>query len=219
MTRSSGGTIAGVAQGVKHPSWTGSIVSGADIAVMKLSSPLVNEVATYNIDGNVPVADSNMFIAGFGLVNDDSLSSSLRGVFLDYVDQCSSRIGSYDSRYHICGDASPDEGTCAGDSGSPVFLAGTKTVVGLNSFSDNGCESQTVDVYTRVSTYSAWVAQQVCALSSDPPVECDEIDSDGGGGGGDSDSDSDSDSDNEDSGFGNCFPILATTFYNLMGWN
>ena len=168
---------------------------------MKLSNALANEVATVNTAESVPASGRELFIAGFGLVDDDNLSSNLRGVFLDYVSSCSSRISSYNSKYHLCGDSSPSEGTCAGDSGSPVVITGTKTVVGLNSYSDNSCERQTIDVYTRVSTYSSWIAEQVCALSSDPPDECKDDADDGGG---------------PDCWLGS---TISSAFYNLLGWN
>lgn len=194
--------MVSVTTGLRHPSWSGSVTNGADIAVMKLSSSLSNRVAALNMAGTSPADGNNLFIAGFGLVDDNSLSQNLRGLFLDYVSSCASRIDSYNSAYHVCGDATPDAGTCAGDSGSPVFLTGTDTIVGLNSYSDNSCESQNIDVYTRVSTYASWVSQQVCSLSSDPPASC----STSGGGinvppadGGDSGGD-DSGGGNDDSG-------------------
>ena len=77
------------------------------------------------------------------------------------------------------------------------------TLVGLNSFSDNSCEAQTIDVYTRVSSYSSWIVQQVCALSSDPPDECDAI-----GNGSDI-----------GSAVSDCFDRLFSAFYDLIGWN
>lgn len=44
--------------------------------------------------------------------------------------------------------------------------------VGINSYSNGHCTTQTLDVYTRVSYYEAWIREQICSFSSNPPEYC-----------------------------------------------
>ena len=48
------------------------------------------------------------------------------------------------------------------DSGAPIVLAGTNIQIGVNSFSNGNCETQTLDVYTRVSYYHDWIQAKIC---------------------------------------------------------
>jgi hypothetical protein len=60
-----------------------------------------------------------------------------------------------------------------GDSGSPVMLSGTTVQVGINSYSNAfSCDSQTLDIYTRISFYYDWIQDRICDTSGIPPTDC-----------------------------------------------
>jgi len=172
LNRYDGGTVVGVSRVRIHPDWTGDVVQGNDIAVLKLTNTVDNQVAVLNSVKTLPQMGSNLFVMGFGLVNDDTLPENLQGVFYEFLQLCQNRFDLYDADVHLCADATPQRGTCGGDTGSPAVLSDTRTVVGLSSFSDNFCESQTFDAYTRVSTYYNWVQQQICSLAAHEPGHC-----------------------------------------------
>lgn len=171
-----GGTVVPIKRGLIHPDYNGKPADGADIAVLQLGSMLTNTVALLNEDPQVPnPEDQTLFMAGWGLMQDDNNMSPLvlQGLFLENVENCFERAPPvYNPEFHFCGDATPEKGTCAGDAGIPILLPGTRVVVGLNSFSDRPCEMQTVDVYTRMSTYSEWAKKTICEMSDEPPAEC-----------------------------------------------
>lgn len=175
-----GGTIARIKGGMIHPDWTGDPTLGADLAIMHLDTFLTNTVAIINSDPTVPMIDEeDLFMAGFGLVSDTQFPDKLQGVFLKNVENCFGRAAPvYNPVFHFCGDATPVAGTCPGDSGIPIVIPGTRLAVGLNSFSDRPCEAQTVDVYTRLSSYSTWIQRGVCDMSAQPPAVCQELDAD-----------------------------------------
>jgi Trypsin len=150
---------------------------GFDVAVLKLSRAVnmteITEIAIMNGLGNVPRDDQQMFTPGF----DTNSPNQLQGLNSNYVDQCERRFPLYNPTFFLCanatagkGTSTPAKGTCAGDRGGPILLDDTNIVVGLNSFSNNVvCGSQTVDIYTRVSTYRQWIVDQICTISSSPP--------------------------------------------------
>lgn len=180
LDRDTGGTVARIVQGKINPDYNGNPADGADIAVMKLENTLTNTVALMNEDPRVPFdGEDSFFMAGYGKVNDDTYRNNLQGLFLNNVENCFDRAPQfYNPVYHICGDANPANGTCEGDAGIPILIPGTRLVVGLNSFSDGPCTTQTIELYTRMSSYVLWVKKQMCEMSSSPPSFCSEYKSD-----------------------------------------
>lgn len=178
--RDTGGTVARIKGGMMHPDWTGDPTMGADLALLHLDTFLTNTVAIVNSDPMVPkFGDEFLFMAGFGLVSDTEYPNMLQGVELKNVENCFDRAGTvYNPVFHFCGNATPTAGTCPGDSGTPILIPGTRLAVGLNSFSDRPCEMQTIDVYTRLSSYSNWIQRGICDLSAQPPAVCEELDGD-----------------------------------------
>ena len=168
------GTVVGVLGARVYPDWDGNFLNGADIALLKLDRTLTNDVAAFNTDASVPVVTSDiMFLMGFGILDDTGTEPNiLQGLFLNYVEDCFSRFPDYRPDFHVCGDATPEYGSCAGDGGGPVVLSGTNNVVGIVSFSDGSCETQTIDVFTRVATYSGWIEDRICDLSVIKPDYC-----------------------------------------------
>jgi secreted trypsin-like serine protease len=175
----SGGTVVNVNKGLIHPNYKiGNVTAGNDIAVLQLSSQLTNTVALMNENATVPQTDAQLlFVAGFGASSNTNVPAVMQELFYNNVENCFQRSNVYRPEFHMCADASPARGTCAGDAGSPAVLPGSRVIVGLNSFSNsNECETQTIDVYTRMSSYTVWVKQQICDMSANPPSYCKEKD-------------------------------------------
>ena len=64
---------------------------------------------------------------------------------------------------------------CSGDSGGPLFekkYDGSMVQMGLVSFGNGCARANRPGVYTRLSSYSEWIDQQICALSGNPPITC-----------------------------------------------
>lgn len=171
--RYDGGRVMIVSSVRIHPDWNGDAVAGNDIAVLKLRDSLGNTVAVMNTDGNI--TETAKFAAlGFGLLDNKELPKGLKQLFYDYVPLCEERFDLYNPNAHLCADATPSRGTCDGDAGGPVVYEGTSILVGLISFSDQACESQTYNVFTRMSTYQPFVQNAICDLSDNRPFpECD----------------------------------------------
>jgi len=166
--RYDGGKVINVATVRIHPDWNGDVVAGNDIAVLKLSNTIGNTLAIMNTDGNI-TETAKLYALGFGLLDNKELPKGLQQLFYDYVPLCEERFDLYNPNAHLCADAAPTRGVCDGDQGGPVVLSGTTIVVGLASFSDNECESQTYDVFTRMSTYQPFVQNAICDLARNKP--------------------------------------------------
>jgi secreted trypsin-like serine protease len=193
-TTTSNGNLATVESVVIHPNYRSADLEN-DIAILKLASPLNNEVAVYNEDGTVPRDGSNTIAMGFGRTSPDSSSGSsiLRKVTLTALsdDECGERLSSFDSTFNLCADKQ-NAGICFGDSGGPLVTEGD-VVVGLASFVVKTCASRFPDYFTRMSSYSNWLKRAICENSDDPPDEgcADAPDDDGPDDGGDDDDEGD----------------------------
>ncbi|CAB9526528.1 Tryptase beta-2 [Seminavis robusta] len=172
--RTTGGTVVGVTGVVRHPGWTGSITS-FDIAILLLKELVSLQPVTLNSDGSIPSSNGEpMRAMGFGLTGDYSgVSNRLLATDIPHKIDCYDQLGSnFVPSRMICGD-SREKATCGGDSGSPIMVPGTTIQIGINSFSNGGCNGQTVDAYTRVSTYYSWIQSQICIHSRSRPSTCD----------------------------------------------
>jgi secreted trypsin-like serine protease len=170
-----GGTLVEVVDGVLHPGWSWLAPDDPDLAVLKLKDFLPNQkVVRLNTKDLIPVADQPvLFAMGFGLINSlETSMTTLLGTELPYIDDCTDLSSTYNRARHLCADARVGA-TCGGDSGAPVTLGPRSNLqVGINSYSNGQCETQTLDVYTRVSFFIPWIHQQICQLSSQPPPYC-----------------------------------------------
>lgn len=172
-----------VSQMVIHPNYTDQKQVYNDIMLVKINGTVVNattEFYDYNTDPNVPTNGAYVRVVGFGKTTEGgNISETLRQVNVQYVDSepCLSTWSQYDSHLHLC--AGTEEGgkdSCDSDSGSPLFIVqqGRRPIV-VGLVGDGiGCGRAGIPaLYTRVSTFSDWIRQTVCEISSNPPLTCD----------------------------------------------
>jgi trypsin len=182
-----------VSQVVIHPNYTDQKQVYNDIMLVKINGTGVVNATTefydYNTDPNVPTNGAYVRVVGFGKTTEGgNISETLRQVNVQYVDSetCTSTWSQYDSHLHLCaGTKEGGKDSCDSDSGSPLFVVqqghSRPIVVGLVG-DGIGCGRAMIPaLYTRVSTFSDWIRQSVCEISSNPPLTCDS----GGGSDGD----------------------------------
>ncbi|XP_044268053.1 brachyurin-like [Tribolium madens] len=101
---------------------------------------------------------------GWGQTDDETpgVVDDLRWVSLTVLsnEECQSIYGHNIYENMVCAEGNYNEGTCKGDSGSPLVqnIGGYLMQVGVASFlSAKGCESTDPSGYTRVYPYSEWI--------------------------------------------------------------
>lgn len=160
--------------GVIHPGWDTTTETGVDFAVIKLDQKSSREVAPLNSVAAVPAVDAPLFTMGLGDSNNFGLETQV--VQGGFVKAATCAITTNNP---VC--ALPNPATiCVGDGGSPLVtrdVASDGTVVygpiiGLGSRIDGSCGSVNEMQFARVSESLAWIQEQVCSLSIDPPASC-----------------------------------------------
>jgi trypsin len=145
-----------------HPGWNASTLEN-DIAIVRTTEDMQVVSATINTLVGAPAEGSDLEVFGFGATSAGGLTSPvlLKGDVKE-VTSTGGRCGSYGARYlpktMLCaGTAHGHVDSCQGDSGGPLMRG--DTLVGVVSWG-NGCAlAGYPGVYTRVSTYSGWVAE------------------------------------------------------------
>ncbi|CAH1112659.1 unnamed protein product [Psylliodes chrysocephalus] len=152
---------------VVHPGWDeGNLVN--DIALIRLSTPISETNAIKIVPlakGSNTFANQNGAVAGWGLTK-----TSQKGVtpVLNYIntaimsnDDCRKFNNDYYTIVkdtHLCISAgAAKSSTCQGDSGGPLAVNGIQ--VGVVSFGAPDCESGKPSVFTRVTEFQDWIAQ------------------------------------------------------------
>ncbi|MGB5017186.1 MAG: serine protease [Candidatus Nanopelagicales bacterium] len=158
-----------------HPNYT-SATEENDIALIQTATAMPITALPYTANNSGPSLGTAMTAFGFGRTSDGGyLSRFLRSVKIqDEAGQtggCGQYGTSYKSRSMICGGI-PQGGadSCQGDSGGPLTAwAGRETLVGIISWG-NGCgRAGFPGVYTRVSTYAAWIGSTT-GVAGNPTV-------------------------------------------------
>ena len=149
-----------------HPAYN-IPTSSTDIALIELSEAVDFPVITLPVAGSdVPTNDELAIVTGWGLTQEGgSPSSDLLEVALPIVshEQC---LTSYplsltlDANVCAGGGASGGRDSCQGDSGGPLFVPrdGVWVQAGIVSFGEGCARPNIPGVYTRVSSYTDWVA-------------------------------------------------------------
>lgn len=139
----------------------------ADVALVKLASPLPGNVAIAPISGAVPAVGARMSIAGFGVTvsRGESGLGTARGASLVVTGQPGNlQIRLYDpaTRNERAG-----LGACTGDSGGPAFSG--NAVAGVVSWTtgpgnSDGCGGLTG--ITPLASYRSWIVDQARRMGS-----------------------------------------------------
>ncbi|XP_053177837.1 proproteinase E-like [Scomber japonicus] len=169
--------IRSVEKIVVHPQWNDNCLScGNDIAMMKLSSPVVMndkaQAACVPPSGEIAPHDDPCYVTGWGRIyNGGPLASKLQQAILPVVghEVCSTSgwWGNYVKMNMICAGGDIRSG-CHGDSGGPLNCKGTDGrwyVQGVTSFvSAAGCNTiQKPTVFTRTSYFTQWISDTMVA--------------------------------------------------------
>lgn len=146
-------TWRGAATGLAHPAYSADAFSH-DVGLYRLDSP--HPAALGEMDLVDPVTDGDLFgpgetltAVGWGIDETGDISNDLRQATLDVYDagQCEevTEPGLFDRDTMLCL-FHPDHFTCSGDSGGPIVSTrgGRRTVVGVTSFGNQGCDSISV---------------------------------------------------------------------------
>ncbi|KAJ3656404.1 hypothetical protein Zmor_015484 [Zophobas morio] len=138
-----------------------------DIGLIKLRMPI--EYTNYIQPILLPTAPVNDYTAvvaiGWGQTSDDEAAtvSDLNRVTITTLsnEECRLTYGAAIIDDMVCAEGNYNQGTCNGDSGSPLIqyaLNQKATVVAVSSFfSGNGCESTDPSGFTRTYPYVDWI--------------------------------------------------------------
>jgi secreted trypsin-like serine protease len=163
-----------------HPKYNSTTMKN-DIALIKING-FVNKTTTMhygilNYDRFTPHVGDMMTVIGHGLTAEDGeISANLMSVDVEVATYayCHDYFNAYYNYPMLCqkGLTAGGKDACYGDSGGPVFLQNTTTIVGIVSFG-NGCgRPDTPSVNTRISSFSRWILKHICLLSSNPTLTC-----------------------------------------------
>lgn len=146
-----------------------------DIALVKL--PQRVEYTSSIQPATLPHQYKDNDLAGFKVIasgwgSENDYSSDMQYTDLKVIDnqEC---IREYSSKIVkssvICAKGVQHETVCSGDSGGPLALKGTKTVVGVTSFGpSDGCLISVAGGFSRVTHYLDWIKENT---GIQPPVE------------------------------------------------
>jgi secreted trypsin-like serine protease len=158
-----------------------------DLMLLRLSVPTTNyPIIPINVNAQVPANRTSLVAAGFGLTGwNGSVSTVLRQATVAEFSCHQSYQRDLDPRLTLCaGSASnrPQAGTCAGDSGGPLFVeassrggggggrgATQQLLVGITSFGADGSCGLVPSGFVRLSGHAKWLKKNLCSLSKYPP--------------------------------------------------
>ncbi|KAJ3656402.1 hypothetical protein Zmor_015482 [Zophobas morio] len=151
---------------VLHPDYNPLTLEN-DIGLIELRIPVeyshtLNKITYFAFNITEP---RDMWAIGWGQISDDSpeLYNELQTVDVAPLttEECRIYYGNQISDNTVCVEGNYNEGTCYGDTGSPLVVdlgRGYKSVGGVASFvSGNGCESTEPSGYLRTAPYESWI--------------------------------------------------------------
>lgn len=159
------GTVSRVSDIWIHPDYTDA-TNGDDVAVLTLSTSMPYRTASYvdSSDTGVYAAGTTARIVGWGTTSSGGSSSNqLRTATVPIVSNssCASSYGSdFLASDMVCaGKTSGGVDTCQGDSGGPLLIGGV--LAGITSWGEGCAQAGYPGVYTRLTTFSDEVTEQV----------------------------------------------------------
>ncbi|XP_070508020.1 chymotrypsin-2-like isoform X2 [Chironomus tepperi] len=164
--RSTGGVTHNLARFINHPNYQAQTLEN-DVSLIQTMNSIVfnNMVAPVALGSTFIGGGANAVATGFGQTGRNGPSSTgLLWVGLRTItnDECRRKFSSANAQRIldsiICTFTRVGQGTCMGDSGGPLVSNGN--VIGIVSWGIP-CASGSPDVYTRVSSYRAWMMSQM----------------------------------------------------------
>lgn len=159
------GTVSKVSKIWVNPDYTDA-TNGDDVAVLTLSTSMPYTTASYvkSSDTSVYASGTSARILGWGTTSENGSSSNqLRTATVPIVadTSCQSSYGSdfVQSDMVCAGYSSGGVDTCQGDSGGPLLIGGV--LAGITSWGEGCAEAGYPGVYTRLTTFSDLVAEQI----------------------------------------------------------
>ncbi|MEU5362103.1 serine protease [Streptomyces sp. NPDC005925] len=159
------GTVARVSRIWINPGYTDA-TNGDDVAVLTLSTSMPYATAGYVSSGQTSVyaAGTTARILGWGTTSSGGSSSNQLRTATVPITSDSTCAGAYGSDFvqsdMVCaGYSSGGVDTCQGDSGGPLLVGGV--LAGITSWGEGCAEAGFPGVYTRLTTFSNLVTQQV----------------------------------------------------------
>ncbi len=155
-----------VSKVIPHPSfyYGGGALEGHDAGLLVLSKPITAPpiaLATSPSDSNLLVFEETLYEAGWGLTgpHETEIPEDLY-----WTTTLVQEVGGTSCEYSVCTGSSSAKGTCAGDSGGPLWgtgRLGEPVEVGLTSRGPSGACNSTTS--TRVDEIEPWIEEQVAA--------------------------------------------------------
>lgn len=160
-----------VAKIIRHPSYNKGSYLNNDVALLKLSSPVIIGGSGDTKTATLPIATptmgswsgKNALVTGWG--NTKFLSPpypyALRKATVKVISntECAATYGDAITSNMLCTKFVSSKSVCSGDSGGPLAIdrngAGNWVLVGVVSFSNVGCSA--ASGYARVSKYTSWI--------------------------------------------------------------
>ncbi|KAL3910982.1 MAG: hypothetical protein SGARI_001863, partial [Bacillariaceae sp.] len=170
----------------RHPLWDFSPSAwNYDVLVMRLSTPIANDDAALplalNQDSDFPAHHDNLLALGFGVTEEEGSSKVIRTAEMQYINntECVERMNTFGKlnlpnlpSEFLCTSSESTVSVCDGDSGGPLTNANGTALAGIVSFGSGCSANEFPNVHVRVSEVSKWLKEQVCALSIEPPEDC-----------------------------------------------
>uniref|UniRef100_A0A7S1UQQ4 Peptidase S1 domain-containing protein n=1 Tax=Grammatophora oceanica TaxID=210454 RepID=A0A7S1UQQ4_9STRA len=167
-----------IIQRKKHWNYNAGTVEN-DFMLLKLNEPvsgkqpvIVNEAA------DNPTSGEPLTVMGFGVTQEgsDFASNELLKVTIQHTanDDCRRQYGNlFEPSNMLCAGASGQD-ACKGDSGGPLVESfnGYWRVVGVTSWAWGCAREDAHGVYSRISSVSSWIKEQICEMSDTPPESC-----------------------------------------------
>ncbi|XP_063913623.1 brachyurin-like [Zophobas morio] len=152
---------------VLHPDFNPNTLEN-DIGLIQLRIPIeftdyIQPI--YTLPANDMKPDFVLLAMGWGQTTDDDpeLAEELNWVAITVLtnDECKITYGNQIKDYMLCAAGNYNQGSCIGDTGSPLvelMKMGNGCLSGIASFiSSNGCESTDPSGYTRIFPYVSWI--------------------------------------------------------------
>ena len=162
-----------------HPKYN-SNTNENDFLILKLNSPVTTiKPVTLNRSNASPVKGENVVVVGLGALTENGNSPQfLHEVTVQAVDQatCNREYGGgiFEASMVCAAVVGGGKDSCQGDSGGPLvrIVNGEHIQVGVVSWGDGCARPSLSGIYSRVSGEIAWIEQQICLMSANPPSRC-----------------------------------------------